>query len=270
MSWLTTNFLSAFLLPPLNFLLLGITGLALLKSRPKLATTMLACALALLWIFSMPVVGNFLLRQLEAGQFLVPNAKQSAQAIVVLGGGVCYDAPEFGESTACQATLERLRYAAWLYRRTDLPLLVTGGDPEGRGIAESSVMKKVLEQDFNVPVRWQESASDNTMQNAVFTRKILAENGVNSILLVTHGWHLPRAARLFQQAGLHVIPAGTGFHRDRKLNALDFLPSVKGLEGSRIFFHEMIGMLWASRPQLNKAIAFLNVWNTPHPSGIST
>jgi hypothetical protein len=31
----------------------------------------------------------------------------------------------------------------------------------------------------------------------------------------------------------------------QKLTAIDFLPSVQGLEGSRIFFHEMIGLLWA-------------------------
>lgn len=246
MSWLATNFLSAFLLPPLNFLILGVAGLALMKSRPRIALGMLASTLALLWIFSMPVFGNFLARQLEEGQLLAPEAKPAAQAIVVLGGGISYFSPEFGESTVRQGALERMRYAAWLHRRTRLPLLVTGGDPEGFGIAESAVMKKVLERDFSVPVRWQEAASDNTMQNAVFTRKILAENGVRSILLVTHGWHMPRAARLFRQAGLHVIPAGTGFHPVKRLTVLDFLPSVKGLENSRIFFHEVIGMLWAA------------------------
>lgn len=247
MSWLISNFLSAFLLPPLNFLILGIIGLVLLKSRPVLAKTMLACTLALLWIFSMPVVSNALVRQLEAGQALTPDTEPTAQAIVVLGGGVCYDAPEFGANTACQATLERLHYAAWLYRRTQLPLLVTGGDPDGRGVTESSVMKRVLEQDFNVPVRWQENASDNTMQNAVFSRKILSENGVHSILLVTQGWHMLRAARLFRREGLQVIPAGTAFHSPKRLTVLDFLPSVNGMDGSRIFFHEVIGMLWAAR-----------------------
>lgn len=247
MSWLVSNFLSAFLLPPLNFLALGIVGLVLLKSRPILAKTTLVCTLALLWIFSMPVVGNFLVRQLETGQLLKPDANPAAQAIVVLGGGVCYEAPEFGTSTACQATLERLHYAAWLYRRTQLPLLVTGGDPDGRGVTEASVMKLVLEQDFNVPVRWQEGASNNTMQNAVFSRKILSENGVHSILLVTQGWHMPRAARLFKREGLQVIPAGTAFHSLKRLTVLDFLPSVNGMNGSRIFFHEVIGMLWAAR-----------------------
>ena len=247
MNWLAIKFFSAFLLPPLNFLLLGVAGLALMHSRPRLAKTMLVCTLALLWIFSLPVVGSLLARQLETGQVLAPEARPTAQAIVVLGGGVCYDAPEFGESAACAATLERLHYAAWLYRRTQLPLLVTGGDPKGFGIAESAVMKQVLERDFNVPVRWQEGASDDTMQNAVLTRKLLTENGIQSVLLVTQGWHMPRAAKLFRQAGLQVTPAGTGFHSVKRLTVLDFLPSVEGLESSRIFFHEVIGMLWAAR-----------------------
>lgn len=245
MSWLATNFLSAFLLPPLNFLLLGLAGLLLLKSRPRLARGALFFSLGTLWLFSMPIVGNALVRQLEAGQVLAPDARPAAQAIVVLGGGICYDAPEFGETTVCQATLERLRYAAALHRRTQLPLLVTGGDPEKTGMAESAVMASVLEREFGVPVRWQEGASDNTLQNARYTREILGRNGIDSILLVSQGWHLPRAARLFRQAGLQVVPAGTGFHREREVGALDFLPSVKGLEASRIFFHEVIGMLWS-------------------------
>ncbi len=245
MSWLVTKVLSAFLLPPLNFLLLGIAGLALLKFWPRAARRLLVSALALLWVFSMPVVGNLLVRQLEVGQAFPPNTRSAAQAIVVLGGGICEYAPEFGEATACQATLERLRYAAWLYRRTQLPVLVTGGDPEATGVAESSVMAKILEQDFKVPVRWRETASEDTRQNAEYSRKILAASEVRSILLVTQGWHMPRAARLFRQAGFEVIPAGTGFHSVEHLTVLDFLPSVKGLEGSRIFFHEAIGMLWA-------------------------
>jgi uncharacterized SAM-binding protein YcdF (DUF218 family) len=245
LNWLATKILSAFLLPPLSFLLIGLAGLAILKIYPRLARAALGCSLALLWIFSMPVVGSLLVGQLETGQVLPLNAKPNAQAIVVLGGGVCYDAPELGESTACEATLQRLKYAAWLYRRTQLPILVTGGDPEKVGVTESSVMARVLEHEFNVPVRWQESGSDNTLQNAVYSRRMLSGSGVNTILLVSQGWHLPRAARLFRQAGFNVIPAGTGFHVIEHLSVLDFLPSEKGLVASHIYFHETIGDLWA-------------------------
>lgn len=252
MSWLATKFLSALLLPPLNFLLAGIAGIIFLKAYPRFSKTILVLSLASLWVFSMPVVGELLIRQLEAGQVLPPNSKQNAQAIVVLGGGVCVSAPEYGENTACGATLQRLKYAAWLYRHTHLPILVTGGDPKGVGVTESSVMARQLEQDFNVPVRWRESRSNDTRQNAEYSRTLLKGSGVDRILLVSQGWHLPRATRLFQQVGFDVIPAGTGFHPIDSLSVLDFLPAVKGLEASHIYFHEVIGTLWAGAVSLLK------------------
>ena len=52
---------------------------------------------------------------------------KSAQAIVVLGGGLYFDTPEYGGDTVGGSTLERLRYAATIARKTNLPVLVTGG-----------------------------------------------------------------------------------------------------------------------------------------------
>lgn len=245
MDWYATKFISAFLLPPLNFLLLGVVGLAISKARPALGRTLVVLMLLLLWIFSLPVTGNHLVRLLENRNTSLAGEKAEAQAIVVLGGDANFAAPEFGGNTVGKETLQRLRYAAVLQRRTGLPILLTGGDPEGRGVAQAVLMKKVLEQEFNVAVRWVEAESGNTLQNAVYSWKILDKEGIKAILLVTNGWHMPRARRLFEQAGFNVVAAGTGFHDVQKLTAIDFLPSVQGLEGSRIFFHEMIGLLWA-------------------------
>lgn len=245
MNWLMTKFISAFLLPPLNFLLLGIVGLAVSGKRPALGRSLVVLMMALLWIFSMPLTGSSLLRFLESQAAIARSGWFGAQAIVVLGGGANFDAPEFGGDTVGMATLERLRYAAVLQRQTGLPLLVAGGDPDGKGVAEAALMARVLEHEFNVPVRWLETASYNTRQNAVYSRKILQGSGVKSILLVTQGWHMPRAKLLFEHAGFEVRPAGTGFQGAARLTILDFLPNAKGLDGSRIFFHEAVGLLWA-------------------------
>ena len=106
-------------------------------------------------------------------------------------------------------------------------------------------MKKSLEEEFNVPVRWVEKSANDTIQNADFSSRILKANGIDSILLVTHGWHMARSKRLFERAGFKVIPAGVGLHWDTGLTVLDFLPSAQGLGDSRLFFHEVIGMVWA-------------------------
>jgi uncharacterized SAM-binding protein YcdF (DUF218 family) len=177
------------------------------------------------------VVGDHLCRIIEQGSMLDRTQQSKAQAIVLLGGG--------GDS------LDRMRYAAVLYRRTGLPILVTGGDPKRTGQAEAERIKQNIEADFKVPVRWVESASRNTIENARFSARILKQNGVNTILLVTNGWHMNRAKKLFDQTGINVIPAGAGMHFDNGLTILDFVPSVGGLASSRTFFHETIGMLWS-------------------------
>jgi len=244
MSWLITNFFAVFLLPPLNFLILGVAGLMLLKRRPQLGKCLIGAMLALLWIFSLRVVGDPLMALLEREAHTPVEKLHDAQAIVVLGGGTYFNAPEYGGDTVSGITLGRLRLAAVLYHKTGLPLLVTGGNPGGGKFPEAVLMKKTLEDELGVPVRWVEGASDNTRQNAVNSMKLLASTDIRTVVLVTQAWHMPRAKSIFESAGFRVLPAGTGFHGNSNLTVLSFLPSVMGLFNSGIFMHEAIGLLW--------------------------
>lgn len=246
MDWLTIKLISAFLLPPLNFLLLGIAGFVLLKRRPRWGKRLVGIALGLLWLFSMPITGSALGLMLEKEAAVAVTLPTRAQAIVVLGGGIYFGVPDYADGTVGKHTLERLRYAAVLQRRSGLPILVSGGDLQNRGISEAEIMQRVLEQDFRVPVRWAETRSHDTIQNALYSKRILDANRIKTILLVTHGWHMPRARRLFEQGGFEVITAATGFNTMDRVVVLDFLPNAEGLEDSRIFFHEVMGMLWAA------------------------
>lgn len=229
MSWLLTKLFSALFLPPLNFFLLGIAGLAVLKKRPALGKSLLMAMIALLWIFSLPVVGNGLARTLEQGSQLDNTKLRQAQAIVVLGGA--------------GGSFEHVRYGARLYRRSRLPILVTGGDPKHTGLADAERMRNWLVNEFAIPVMWTERKALNTIENAEFSARILKGAKVDTVLLVTHGWHMARAKQLFENSGIHVIPAATGLHYDVGLTVFDFIPTPEGLEDSRLFFHETFGIL---------------------------
>jgi uncharacterized SAM-binding protein YcdF (DUF218 family) len=106
-------------------------------------------------------------------------------------------------------------------------------------------MRRSLEEDYGVPVKWVESASTDTLQNATYGKKILEAAHVSTIVLVTHAWHMPRSKQLFEQVGFQVVPAATGFHSLNHLDVTDFLPNSDGLHASRLFWHEAIGMLWS-------------------------
>ena len=244
MSWFAINLVSAFLLPPLNLLLAALAGLLLARSRPRLGRVLLMGSLALLWLCSTPYFADGALHLLENQSKAVNAQTQPADAIVVLGGGTYFHAPEYGADTINAFTLLRLRYAARLQRETGKPILVTGGKPLGNDLPEAQQMKSVLEQEFKVPVRWTEEASDNTLENARYSYQLLQQAGIKRIYLVTHSWHMPRAVMVFQAAGFDVVPAPTAFTTRYRTDLFSFIPSAEGLRNSRNFMHELIGLLW--------------------------
>lgn len=244
MSWFFTNLIGAFLLPPLNLLLLAAAGLWLWHKRPLLARVLLTTAVVLLWLLSTPFVAEALLRELEGDPYVTDTKKPLADAIVVLGGGTYFQAPEYSGDTVSIYTLERLRFAAKLQRETGKPLLTTGGKPLGNDTSEAAQMKQVLEQEFSVPVQWVEGASDNTFENARLSRELLKQAGIDRIYLVTHAWHMARAVQAFQAAGFRVVPAPTAYTTRYRIDLLAFVPNANALHDSRIFLHELIGMLW--------------------------
>ena len=135
---------------------------------------------------------------------------KSAHAIVVLGQGRYRSAVEYeGKDTVSVGSLARIRYAAWLHRKTGLPILTTGGKPNGAKISEALLMSEVLQKEFGVPVRWLEEESLNTWENALFSAQILRKERITTIFLVTHGIHMARAVWSFERSGLQVIPAPT-------------------------------------------------------------
>lgn len=245
MSWFITNFITAFLLPPLSLFLLLAWGIFLLHRQPKLARFLLIGSLSLLWLCATPYVSEAGLHWLEDHATPLSSPPPAAEAIVILGGGSYFHAPEYAnQDIAGTGTLLRLRYGAKLYRETHLPILVTGGTPLGNKVSESQQMRDILEQDFHVPVRWTEDTSDNTFENARHTFDILQKAGITKVYLVTQAWHIPRAAQAFRHAGFQVIEAPTVFTTRYKIDLLAFLPNAGALGNSSVFAHEMIGLAW--------------------------
>lgn len=245
MSWFATNLISTFLLPPLSLLFVLLLGIALQHRYPKAARRLLVVSFVLLWLASTPYIAQGALHLLEAKTSPLKQNSPSAGAIVILGGGSYFHAPEYaGQDTVSEATLLRLRYGARLQREFKLPILVTGGKPVGNATSEASQMKSALEQDFQVPVRWAEDASDNTFENARNSYQILQKSGIHKIYMVTHAWHMPRSAAVFRRAGFEVIEAPTAFTTRYQTDLLAFMPRAGALNDTSISVHEAIGMLW--------------------------
>jgi len=178
------------------------------------------------------------------------NQALSPQVVVILGGGVrrgALDLPKYQNQDVSKEAMERLRMGARLAKVTQLPILVTGGRPDRTQLQdrpEAEIMSQVLANELGVKAKWLEVKSNTTQENASFSAKILRENHVKSIYLVSHDWHLPRAIQVFQKEGFTVTPAPTGFQYHEKMTPLDYLPSVQGFAQTRHYWHEIIGRIW--------------------------
>ena len=167
MGLIFTKVISQVALLPLNFLILLVISYFLLKGKfRKSGRALFAFCIIGLAVLSMPAVSDRLILTLETYPAIQGTDTHGAQAMVVLGGGAYRDQPEYQASTLTPEGLERIRYAAYLYQKTQLPILVTGGSPYG-GEPAADVMRHELTQYFKTPVAWVETKSGNTTQNAL-------------------------------------------------------------------------------------------------------
>jgi uncharacterized SAM-binding protein YcdF (DUF218 family) len=243
-AWLATNLVAAALLPPLSLVLLLVAGLVVQRRSPRLALSLILLSTAALYGLSMPWVSGMLLSSLEISSPVSPSTLKTADVIVVLGGGRRRDEAEYGGDTLNSLSLERLRYAALLYRSSELPILVTGGKPGGGSLSEGRIMQHILLSEYGIPTRWVEDAALTTWDNARLSTMQLRQADVQRIVLVSHAWHLRRAVPLFESQGLSVIPAGIQFSSIHVDSILDLLPTPIGLRDSTFALHEWLGILW--------------------------
>jgi len=252
--------LTAIVLPPFLFLLLGLWGAWLLWTRRGVGWMLVLLAGICIYLSACDGVGQALeltlvkppppisATQIDALKDSPQNRKTTM--IVVLGGGREAFAPEYGTDNLSNWSLARLRFGLWLGRETGLPVGFSGGTGWAQldGPSEADVAARIAANEFGRPLRWIESRSRDTRENAEFSIAKLSPD-VKNILLVTHGWHMPRALRAFTQAcaaRCQVTPAPMGLAPRTDRQALKWLPSAEGFEHVRQVLREGLGLLAGS------------------------
>jgi uncharacterized SAM-binding protein YcdF (DUF218 family) len=223
------------ILPPASPLILAVVGLLLMSRHRRLGVALVVISVGSLWLCSTLAVSDLLMHFAERYPPLDPSKPVNAQAIVILGGGGVRIAPEYGGWAAEGEALERVSYAAFLARRTGLPILVTGTLEEAQGMAAT------LGRDLGVRVRCAENQSGDTFENARFSARLLRADRIRRIVLVTSSPHEWRAAHEFMGAGFEVVPAPVGSDVPRRYEVGAFLPSAYGLRRSHDALYELIG-----------------------------
>jgi len=199
---------------------------------------------------SLPITAHLLTQTLLSHPPLSPSDVRAQmalatapQAIVVLGGGLRKEAPEYGRDQINSVSLMRLQYGIFLAHQTHLPLLVSGGKPLASTRSEAETMALAAQEMFHHPVRWIEDRSENSYENAVLSSQILKDQGVSHIFLVTHALHMRRAALAFRQQGLKVTAAPTAFpDKNTAQTLLAYFPSATAMAQCRKVLTHWLGI----------------------------
>jgi uncharacterized SAM-binding protein YcdF (DUF218 family) len=172
-----------------------------------------------------------------------------ADAVIVLGGILGYshagvDFTSWGEGvnrfTVGVALVRAGKAGAIVFSRAGYPwekIRVTEGDVlRVQAIALGVPAEKIVLTPMVA----------DTADEARAAATLCREHGWKHVLLVTSGWHMPRAAWLFKHAGVDFTPFPVGFQRDprRPWTLLDFLPRADALDDTEIALRETYGLIY--------------------------
>lgn len=235
------------LLPPgLNLLLLSI-ALLLWPCWPMAGLLLIALSLLLLWLFSSgTVVRRWQRRWSLPTRLAAAGELRPPAAIVILGAGRRH------RRTGDRLTslgIERLQRGAALARSSGLPLLLSGGRAGAAPSqpSEAALMRDYLVQQLGLTPQWLEQQSRTTWENARLSAPLLAAQRIDAIYLVSHGWHLRRAALAFAQDGMTVWPVAVEPRAGEVAALRSGWPSRAALRLSLYLLHELLGYLWYRR-----------------------
>ena len=245
---------ASLLLPPLPLILLMLLGARLILPRRGLGWLVILTSVALLWLSACTgtarALSRFVLHPPAALSVdRIKELKSQARspiAIIVLGGGLEPYAPEYGVSNLKHHSLERLRYGLWLGRETGLPVGFSGGVGWGQpeGMPEARIAAQIAEREFGRPLKWIEESSRDTRENAGRSVALLRKSGIKHIVLVTSGWHMPRARAAFEAAAageMRIEAAPMGLAQNAEVAALSWIPTGDGASDVRAILRELLG-----------------------------
>ena len=229
-----------------------LSSLFTLLGYRKTGAWMAMSSALLLWTCSTPIVAEYVAGALERQYPARPISEtEGADVAILLGGGVRPPAPPRLDADLADAG-DRVVHAARLYRAGKVKrILITGGNiPWVPGTQPEANLLRDYLVEFGVPDDAISTAgiSRNTYENALEIRDLIAAQPLESALLVTSAFHMPRALATFQKLGIPVTPSSTDVRVITKTErpVFDWLPNSKYLDLTTLAVNEWIGY-WAYR-----------------------
>lgn len=253
------QFSYSLLFPPNVMLVLFVIAVLLLLLRRRYLASF-TFLLGLLWVlaWSIPVTTLYAGSWLESRYTFQPKLESpTVDAIVVLGGHIQGNRPNWFEPYDKQSIVSRESRAASLYLAGRAPLiLLSGGALEGN-ISDTATMARSL-RSMGIPPNAiiEETQSQNTRENATLTDQALSTLQKKSVLLVTSALHMPRAMAAFESTSIQATAAPLPAQIKWKPEFVQspWQPNLQTLLASRSIIKEYAGLIlyWIENLLLDK------------------
>lgn len=204
--------------------------------------------IVMLVLFSLPIISNKLTGYLENDYKLKEvSSIKKVDAIVVLGGMLKTVKTEDNFKYEFNGSVDRILSGIDLFKNGLAPLLILTrgnlpwsiGKPEGEYLKDFAIKFGIPEKSILLTDNVQ-----NTDQEAKSIKKILTKKNLK-IILVTSAFHMRRAKKVFEAAGIKIISFPVDFRsQENKITFMDFIPSASSLEETSNFTREMMGRLY--------------------------
>jgi uncharacterized SAM-binding protein YcdF (DUF218 family) len=235
---------------PVNVLIgLGVLGAILLATRFRpLGHKLVIASFVLLMIVGFSPLGSLLLYSLEQRFPLWDAARGAPDGIIILGGSIDPDLSLAHGTAVVHSAADRIVAAAALARRyPNARIVFSGGNANliSNDAKEGDFAGEVLESLGIAKSRLTiERLSRNTLENAQFSKALVAPKPGERWLLVTSAYHMPRSVGLFRKSGFPVEPYPVDWRVGGRSDLFSFMEiAVDGLSRTDLATREWIGLL---------------------------
>jgi len=246
--------LGAMLLPTNLLIGLGVVGAILLLTRfARFGCKLVIASVLLLVVCGLSPLGTLLLYPLEQ-RFPPWDAGRGApDGIIVLGASIEADLSVAHGTPVVKGAPDRIISAAALaLRYPNARVVFSGGSANviSNDAREADFAGAVFESLGVAKSRLiMERASRNTVENAQFSKALVAPKDGERWLLVTSAFHMPRSVALFRKAGFPVEPYPVDWRVGARGDLLSFTNSaIDGLGRTDLGVREWVGLIvyWAT------------------------
>jgi uncharacterized SAM-binding protein YcdF (DUF218 family) len=188
-------------------------------------------ALGLLYVCSTPLLGERLFGWLESRYPVIPLDKVEQADAVYMLGGILGPGTDPGNQPNWSDTMERFEAGLALLQSGRARHLVFSGagEPgqkdaytEGHELKRRAILRGVPEGQIIITPLVQ-----NTADEARAMAALMKEKEWQRVIVVTSGWHMPRAALLFRRASVNAVffPVDFRARRPGAVSLMDFVPT---------------------------------------------